>query len=183
MKTHIIPFYIGIISVVFFHRPCFGDTLSLAKGMKLVLLKDKRNNSPPGIIVTFPDGYTDTLVLKKHYFNEEDRITAEEHCNYIGHLAIERDACVAVSGCIGLEDVDLKIMSSHSIGSSSYVWKQDGQILQVDDDIWDGDDVIYDDVIEDDAIEDEERLTRLIPEPEAGIQGMAIQVVEFSNGV
>ena len=29
----------------------------------------------PGIIVTFPDGYTDTLVLEKHYFNQEDRMT------------------------------------------------------------------------------------------------------------
>ena len=70
------------------------------------------------------ENLSDWVKIKKH------KIPAEEHCNYIGHLAIERDACVAVSGCFGSEDVDLRIMSTHSIGSTGYVWKQDGQIFQ-----------------------------------------------------
>ena len=45
-------------------------------GMKFFLLDEgiRTQDSIPNVMVTFPDGYTDRLVLSKHYFNEEDRI-------------------------------------------------------------------------------------------------------------
>ena len=69
--------------------------------MKFNLLKDRFEDSTPNIEITFPDGYTDRLILEKHYFNEEDKKKIDNHCNYIGHLAEEKTACVAMTGCLG----------------------------------------------------------------------------------
>ena len=33
-----------------------------------------------------------------------------ENCDFLGHLANDMSACVAVTGCIGSEDVDITIM-------------------------------------------------------------------------
>ena len=71
--------------------------------MKFFLLDEgvRTQDSIPNVLVTFPDGYTDRLVLSKHYFNEEDRVLDDEDCSYIGHLLKEKDACVAMTGCYG----------------------------------------------------------------------------------
>ena len=69
--------------------------------MRLSLLEERSKDSSPNVLVTFPDGYTDRLVLRKHFFNEKDRMEDESHCNYLGHLAKETDACVAMTGCLG----------------------------------------------------------------------------------
>ena len=69
--------------------------------MKLTLLKDRFEDSTPNIEITFPDGYTDRLILQKHYFNEEDKKNIDNHCNYVGRLAEEKTACVAMTGCLG----------------------------------------------------------------------------------
>ena len=69
--------------------------------MKFTLLKERFEDSTPNIEITFPDGYTDRLILEKHYFNEEDKKKIDNHCNYIGHLAEEKTACVAMTGCLG----------------------------------------------------------------------------------
>ena len=37
-----------------------------------------------------------------------------EECHYIGHLSKETNACVAMTGCVGSEDINLTIMSSHA---------------------------------------------------------------------
>ena len=96
--------------------------------MTFSLIEERSKDSPPNVLVTFPDGYTDRLVLRKHYFNEKDRMTDESHCNYIGHLAKETDACVAMTGCLGSDDVELTIMSTHAIGSNGFVWSKEGDI-------------------------------------------------------
>ena len=64
----------------------------------------------PTIDVTFDDGYTDTLILDHYYFSDEDRLIRSENCDFIGHLANDQTACVAVTGCIGSEEVDITIM-------------------------------------------------------------------------
>ena len=52
----------------------------------------------PSVTVSFPDGYQDTLILNKFYTNEEERMEGEEDtCAYIGHLANEPEACVAMT--------------------------------------------------------------------------------------
>ena len=69
--------------------------------MKFTLVKDRVQDSTPNIEVTFPDGYTDRLILQKHYFNEEDKKNIDNHCNYVVRLAEEKTACVAMTGCLG----------------------------------------------------------------------------------
>ena len=63
--------------------------------MKFFLLDEgvRTQDSIPNVLVTFPDGYTDRLILSKHYFNEEDRVLDDDDCTYIGHLLKEKDAC------------------------------------------------------------------------------------------
>ena len=55
----------------------------------------------PEIDIAFPDGHLDEIVLEKHFFNEEDRMANEEHCNYFGHLKNNPNACIAVTGWPG----------------------------------------------------------------------------------
>ena len=100
--------------------------------MKFSLLEERSPDSSPAILVTFLDGYTDRLILHKHYFNDDDRMTVDNKCHYFGHLAIERDACVAMTGCVGGDDIDFTIMSTHAKGSSGFVWTRNGDIFTLD---------------------------------------------------
>ena len=86
-------------------------------------------NRSPSVTVTFPDGYQDTLILSKFYTNEEVKMEGEEDtCAYIGHLANEPEACVAMTGCFGQEDVQFSIFSSHAADSGTYSWNMDGTV-------------------------------------------------------
>ena len=98
------------------------------KRTKFILVEERSAYGSPTVTVTFPDGYTDTLVLSRYYSNEEDRMAGAEECHYIGHLAKEQDACVAMTGCVGLEDVDLTILSNHAEKSSMFQWTKDGHV-------------------------------------------------------
>ena len=82
----------------------------------------------PSVTVTFPDGYTDTLALTKHVGTLSRFEVDLESCNFIGHLTNEPEACVAMTGCPGKEDLQFTILSQHALDSSMYVWKQDGSI-------------------------------------------------------
>ena len=106
--------------------------------MKFSVLNERSSESFPNIMVTFPDGYTDRLVLRKHYFNDEDRMDYDNDCNYNGHLANEKHACVAMTGCLGSDDIEFTIMSTHAVGSAGYVWTKTGEIHMVDinQDVW-----------------------------------------------
>ena len=79
----------------------------------------------PHLSVTFPDGYTDSLILNKH--GEGD-----DYCHYLGHLEKEREACVAMTGCIGQEDVHLTILSTHATRSASMLWRSTGSVEYID---------------------------------------------------
>ena len=70
-------------------------------------------------------------MLEKHHANEEDRIANEEHCNYIGHLAEESEACVAMTGCVGFEDVELTVLSTHATYSPMFKWTKDGNVEMI----------------------------------------------------
>ena len=50
-----------------------------------------------------------------------------ENCNYIGHLVNETEACVAMTGCPGQDDLQFTILSM-SLDSPTYVWKKDGSV-------------------------------------------------------
>merc|ERR1712223_1829032 len=92
------------------------------------LVEERSSNRSPTVKVTFSDGYTDTLVLSRYHSSEEDRIAGVEECHFIGHLEKEVDACVAMTGCVGSEDVDLTILLTHAIGSSMFRWAKDGKV-------------------------------------------------------
>ena len=90
--------------------------------------KERLYDGVPSVSVVFPDGYKDTLVLSKFYANDEDRIANMEHCNYAGHLANEPEACVAMTGCFGFEDVHFTILSTHTAESSMFTLTKNGNV-------------------------------------------------------
>ena len=48
-------------------------------------------------------------------------------CHYFGQLEKDMDACVAVTGCVGSEDVEITIKSSlYDTSPHGYVWGKDG---------------------------------------------------------
>jgi len=98
------------------------------KSTNFALVEERSANGSPTVTVTFPDGYTDTLVLNRYYSSEEDRMAGAEDCHFIGHLAKEQDACVAMTGCVGSEDIDFTIMSSHATKSAMFKWSKDGHV-------------------------------------------------------
>jgi hypothetical protein len=88
---------------------------------------DRSVDGLPIISVKFPNGVSDTLVLRK--FDAGINLPASEskECNYIGHLASEPDACLALTGCPGLDDhVELTILSEHFPGL--FKWYKDGHV-------------------------------------------------------
>ena len=93
-----------------------------------VLVEERSSNEAPSIVVTFPDGYQDALVLSKFYANKQNRIASKERCHYIGHLANELTACVAMTGCVGSQDVQFTILSKHAPKSSTFKWTKDGNV-------------------------------------------------------
>ena len=42
------------------------------------MVEERSFNGSPRVEVTFSDGYTDTMVLNKHYATEEDRMAGTE---------------------------------------------------------------------------------------------------------
>ena len=102
--------------------------------MRFSVIEKRSKVSSPSINVTFSDGYMDTIVLWKHYSNEEQKRSTESDrdCNYLGHLLHEKEACVAMTGCVGKEDLVLTIMSPHATGSSHFVWTKEGEIHTVE---------------------------------------------------
>ena len=78
----------------------------------------------PNIFVTFPDGYSDNMILDPFY-SENDAV---DGCHFLGHLKNEHDACIAMTGCIGSEDVEFTIMSEHAPENGLFKWKLDGNV-------------------------------------------------------
>merc|ERR1719447_1312868 len=92
------------------------------------VLQTRSVNDVPSISVAFPDGHKDTLVLHRYYSNEKNRMAQVARCNFIGHLANEPEACVAMTGCIGSEDVEFTILSTHSPKARAFKWTKEGQV-------------------------------------------------------
>ena len=61
--------------------------------------EDRSLDGSPSVSITFPDGYSDTLILSRHYINERAKVAYPDDCHYIGHLEGEPEACVAMTGC------------------------------------------------------------------------------------
>ena len=57
------------------------------------LVQERLDNGSPSIKVTFPDGYSDLLVLN-HFYDKENR---PEGCHFMGHLENEPDSCIGTN--------------------------------------------------------------------------------------
>ena len=86
----------------------------------------------PTINIAFPNGHEDTLILQRFYASPEARIEGEKHCNFFGHLKNEPNACVAVTGCYGKENMEFTINSKHSPYTNMYVLEKDGTLKAIE---------------------------------------------------
>ena len=59
---------------------------------------------------------------------EDPEIPESRDCRYIGHLRSEPEACLAMTGCVGSEDVEFTILSEHAPESGMFKWNIDGQV-------------------------------------------------------
>ena len=55
-----------------------------------------------------------------------------DDCNFIGHLTNEPETCVAMTGCLGSDDIDFTIMSSHASGSTMFHWSKEGDVRLIE---------------------------------------------------
>ena len=92
------------------------------------LVEERSSSGAPSVSIAFPDGYKDTMVLSRYYANEQERMDRVKACHYIGHLANEPEACVAMTGCVGSEDVEFTIMSAHATESPMFKWTKEGNV-------------------------------------------------------
>ena len=106
----------------------------------------------PQINIAFPNGQFDNLILERFYASAESRKAGKPHCNFIGHLENEPTACVAVTGCYGVDNVEFTIKSRHLLSSNSIVMDPNGNLKEILDE--DEEELLYDYIQEDD--DDEE---------------------------
>ena len=88
-------------------------------------------NGIPSIDITFPDGFQDHLVLERYYMTKEDQMANKTHCNFIGHLAIDTNACVAVTGCPG-ERMEFTVNSKHAGRGNRFIVHTNGDLEKVE---------------------------------------------------
>ena len=95
------------------------------------MVEDKSIDGSPSIIITFPNGESDTLMLEKYYANEEDMKAESEFCHYNGRLAGDPDATVALTGCLGgAEDVEFTILSGQ-LEDTMFRWTKEGTVESI----------------------------------------------------
>ena len=83
-------------------------------------IEERSSNGIPAVKVNFADGSSDLLVLSKHQGLDG---------HFIGHLANERTACVAMVD--HPEHAELTIMSERTVGSTMYKWAKNGEVEQI----------------------------------------------------
>ena len=103
-------------------------TSATVKTPSFSLISDRSANGSPIIAVTFPNGHSDTLVLTQFVDENDSQKPTSRDCRYIGHLRSEPEACLAMTGCVGSEDVEFTILSEHAPESGMFKWNIDGQV-------------------------------------------------------
>merc|ERR1712029_170559 len=94
----------------------------------ITLHQNRDSEGFPSISIAFPDGYNDNMILNK-IDNEE--LEANE-CILMGHLEKETSAFIALTGCPGIDDVELTIFSKHAERSGVMKWSKDGSVELMD---------------------------------------------------
>ena len=104
-----------------------GFALAIPETPTFLLNQERSLDGIPSVSITFPNGYTDNLVLSKYSITGKKEDYRDHLCHYVGHLEKEQSACVAMTGCPGLNDVTFTIMSKHVQGKS-FTWTKDGNV-------------------------------------------------------
>ena len=101
-------------------------------------MEDRSLDGSPSIDLTLPGGRSDTIELERFDASEDDELNnGTVNCHYTGRLRSDPEAAVAVTGCPGLEDVELTILSKY-LNSSMFQWAHDGGVNLIPDlGIWD----------------------------------------------
>ena len=88
-------------------------------------------NDEVNLKLTFDDDtFDDVLILQPFYLNEKESLAAEkDNCRFLGHLASDKDASVALTGCLNEEDVQITILSRKvPLQNMFFNLKLDGEI-------------------------------------------------------
>ena len=113
-----------------FTKICLAASVKVPK---FSVLEDRSVNGSPSIGITFPDGYSDTLILTPFPGDNVDAYNRDEStCLFHGYLANEPEACSAMTGCLGSEDVEFTILSEHAPGTPMFIWRKNGQVELVE---------------------------------------------------
>ena len=75
-------------------------------------------------------------------------MAGKPHCNFIGHLENEPTACVAVTGCYGVDNVEFTIKSRHLLSGNSFVMDPNGTLKEILNE--DEEELLYDYIEDDD---------------------------------
>ena len=108
--------------------------ITFIAALPLIVVKQTRSLFDlPSIFITFSNGVKDSFILTRYYPNEQAKRDKKLSCNFLGHLANEKDACVAVTGCHGKDEMEFTINSKNSGPGNKYVLHKDGQIELIED--------------------------------------------------
>ena len=92
-----------------------------------------KNGSILNIDIDFPDGHKDRLILEKQpQISLRNENFETESCRYMGYLANDKKACVAMTGCYGQETVTLSINSKHSFYTNIYELDINGNVKGIE---------------------------------------------------
>ena len=57
--------------------------------------------------------------------------TGIDECRYMGTLEMDPDACLAMTGCPGMEDVEFTILSDDPDRSGLFRWTKEGKVEKI----------------------------------------------------
>ena len=87
--------------------------------------------------VTFPDNREDAMKLERFYLNTAEKLERVEKCRFVGHLESNHKSSIALTGCVGTEDVLITILSSNPMIQKMFLWKMDGEVEELKEDFED----------------------------------------------
>merc|ERR1719464_2686124 len=109
--------------------PDFPDSAKTIGIPSFSVSTEKSTDGIPEVTVTFPGHHTDIRLLDRFYLDEEDRIAGIEMCSYVGKLASDPLSSIAMTGCVGYDDVEFTIFSKN-IGNM-YRWTKEGEVEEI----------------------------------------------------
>jgi len=89
------------------------------------------SNNDLTIKFSLHDGFEDEMVLDRFYLNDFDKENRVEKCNFLGNLKSNSKVGVALTGCIGQDDVLITILFQNPSVIRRFQWSTDGRIIEL----------------------------------------------------